>query len=67
MEASSVPYVQGKRIRVGDAESIIETDFHVDHAEVDAIAASIPDWKLGKLNVGDEYFAFTIKPPSPLR
>jgi len=56
-----VPYVQGKHLRSSADESVIETDFHVDHTEVDALVVQIPAWRLGKLNVGDEYFAFTFK------
>eukprot|EP00026_Physarum_polycephalum_P015177 Phypoly_transcript_15801.p1 GENE.Phypoly_transcript_15801~~Phypoly_transcript_15801.p1 ORF type:complete len:228 (+),score=21.34 Phypoly_transcript_15801:116-799(+) len=61
VDASGVPYVQGKHLRSSADESVIETDFHVDHTEVDALVAQIPAWRLGKLNVGDEYFAFTFK------
>ena len=60
VRCSGVPYVQGKHIRLSAVESVIETEFHVDHTEVDALVSNIPEWKLGHLNVGDEYFAFTF-------
>lgn len=61
VKASGVPYVQDKELRVGQNESVIATGFHVDHTEVDAIAAGLSNWNLGKLNPGDEYFAFIVK------
>jgi hypothetical protein len=40
-----VPYVQGKHLRSSADESVIETDFHVDHTEVDALVVQIPAWR----------------------
>ena len=55
-----VPYLSGCQTRFrsdtsGQAVSIINTNFFVDHSEVDAIRESLTDWKLGKLRDGEEY------------
>ncbi|GAQ82553.1 hypothetical protein KFL_001150140 [Klebsormidium nitens] len=59
--ASGIPYVQGKRIDL-DERCVIQTDFFVDHSEVDRLAEAEQDWRLGKLEEGEEYFAFARLP-----
>lgn len=63
LAACGVPYVQGKKLRVSEvpASSVIDTGFFVDHTEVDALRASIPDWRLGELREGEEFLAIALR------
>lgn len=64
MAASGVPYIQNKNIKVSPNESIIQTDFRVDHTGVDSIVSLLllnNNWRLRRLEEGDEYLCIVIK------
>lgn len=63
--ASGIPYVQGKQVDL-EGRCVMQTEFYVDHSEVDGLAAAEEDWRLGKLEEGEEYFAFAHIPPEAL-
>lgn len=58
-----VSYIQdAKLVYPEEGGTLINTEFFVDHDEVNDIAMKMGDsWKLGNLHEGMEYFAFTFK------
>lgn len=59
-----IPYIiQGapRRVSATPPSSVIDTRFFVDHAEVDALRASMPNWHLGELNEGEEFFVLAVR------
>jgi GNAT superfamily N-acetyltransferase len=66
LAACGVRYAQAAaaRVRVTAAPpcSVIDTRFHVDHAEADALRAAVPGWRLGdRLAGGEEYLALAVR------
>jgi len=62
VEASGIPYVQNRRIVANESGSIIDTEFFVDHTEVNAFRSKESGWHMGSLNDGEEYLAFVFAP-----
>jgi len=60
VKTARVPYASASSIRCTSTQSLIDTRFYVDHSEVNAIVAELPNWRLGNLGEGDEFFAFTF-------
>ncbi|CAG8626250.1 12447_t:CDS:2 [Ambispora gerdemannii] len=60
ISVSGIPYFQNCKLRIDKNTSIIHTDFMIDHTEINAILREEPDWVLGALADGDEFFAFTF-------
>lgn len=64
VEASSIPYIQGKQIKVSPGHeecSKMLTDFHVCHPHV---KRDVHTWKLGSLQPGEEFLAIVFPPGS---
>ncbi|KAI6194888.1 N-acetyltransferase domain-containing protein [Aphelenchoides besseyi] len=62
IKASGIPFFQECKISTAENRSVIHSKFFVDHTNVNAIVASLgSEWKLGALEEGDEFFAFTFK------
>ena len=55
INASGIPYLAEKFIKIDDYTSIIDTNFQVDHKEILCILDETPDWKLGRVRDGEEY------------
>jgi hypothetical protein len=58
--ASGIPYVKGKKLIMSGTTAIIDTQFFVDHTEVNDLLGKQEDWKLGPLEDGQEFFAFVF-------
>lgn len=59
-----IVYIRGKQIEVTDSQSVINTEFYVDHKELPAMlheATKTDPWKLGELREGHEWFAFVLR------
>jgi 2-polyprenyl-3-methyl-5-hydroxy-6-metoxy-1,4-benzoquinol methylase len=61
-----VPYIHKNMERsVGDNVSMINTEFFVDHSDIDSMLDAVTSkdvgWKLGQLNEGWEWLAFTFR------
>jgi GNAT superfamily N-acetyltransferase len=64
VEASAVPYLQNRAIYIDEANSLINTQFHVDQSDlVEIIQKEGDNWRLGKHHPGMEFLAI-IKTPS---
>ena len=63
IKAAKVPYVELSMLRISDSKCkcAVDTQFYVDHYEVDRLASSEPDWKFGNLDQAEEYFAFIFR------
>mmetsp|Transcript_14626 Transcript_14626/g.31873 ORF Transcript_14626/g.31873 Transcript_14626/m.31873 type:complete len:222 (+) Transcript_14626:115-780(+) len=59
VEACEVPYVRGCAMSSSGA-CAINTSYFVDHTCVNQLVADTPDWRLGALGDGEEYFAFVF-------
>lgn len=61
--ACGIPYVQGMPLRISQLPptSVVNTSYFVNHAEVNAIRASMPDWLLGEIADGEEFFAVAVR------
>lgn len=57
---SGVPYATGRQLRLDNGRCLIDTDFFVDHTEVEQTLAQMIDWRLGPLEDGKEFFAFVF-------
>lgn len=62
MSRGSHSSLQNRELVVSGKESIIKSNFHVDHTEVNQLIAKDPSWALGTLEDGDEFFAFIFSP-----
>lgn len=65
VNASEVPYLQGKNLRLstkpGKESSVIDTEFYVDHAvEADRALEELEGWTLGRTREGEEYLGVTM-------
>lgn len=64
ISASCIPYLQNRGMTVctGSAtrQSVIATDFLVDHTEADVIRATLKGWNLGDLPPGAEFLAIVF-------
>jgi len=61
VESSRVPYASTHELRCDNSQSLINTQFYVDHSEVNDIISRLNDWPLGLLEDGYEFFAFTFR------
>lgn len=59
--ASEIPYLQNRTLKVSKNESIICTDFEVDHTEINEILENEKNWKLGKVSDGEEFLAIVFR------
>jgi hypothetical protein len=57
---SKLPYVQNKQLCCDDGKCLIDTQFFVDHTEVERILSRSKGWQLGPLEDGKEFMAFTF-------
>jgi 2-polyprenyl-3-methyl-5-hydroxy-6-metoxy-1,4-benzoquinol methylase/GNAT superfamily N-acetyltransferase len=58
-----IPYIAGKPVQVGDGESRIDTQFFVDHSQLDRMmenASQTDRWQMGEIGEGEEWLAFTF-------
>jgi hypothetical protein len=60
IEHSGIPYVQGCAVQFEGGRCLIDTQFYVDHDEVDAVLRGVSRWGLGPLEEGKEFIAFTF-------
>ena len=65
--ASGIDFVTHSHLTVNKSLSVLSTKFFVDHKEVADILTSSADWQLGRLQEGEEYFAFCFPPWKPNR
>ncbi|GLC38903.1 hypothetical protein PLESTM_000794300 [Pleodorina starrii] len=56
IEASDIPYMQNRRV----VQHTVDTQFYVDHTEVNQLIKKQVNWTLGELADGHEFFAFTF-------
>lgn len=61
IEASKIPYFQKSKFSINAHQSIIHSEFYLDHTNVNDVAMNDNYWALGKLEDGDEFLAFTFK------
>jgi Acetyltransferase (GNAT) family len=61
LEKSRVPYLQDREIRIGLNESVIVTDYYVDHTHVNAELKLQQKWNLGTIRDGEEFLALVIR------
>jgi GNAT superfamily N-acetyltransferase len=61
MKASEIPYIQGCKFTITESQSVMHTNYFTDHTEVNDYLCKEKTWGLGKLEDGDEFFAFTFK------
>ncbi|KAG5178017.1 hypothetical protein JKP88DRAFT_270620 [Tribonema minus] len=57
---SGIPYVSQALVHFEGGKCLIDTQFFVDHSEVEAVLSGITHWRLGPLEEGKEFFAFTF-------
>jgi GNAT superfamily N-acetyltransferase len=57
MKASEIPYIQNCKVTITGTQSIIHSNFFVDHKEVNEFLKNEENWRLGALEEGDEFFA----------
>jgi hypothetical protein len=64
----NIPYVQGKQLCFEGGKCLVDTQFCVDHSEVEQLRARLSGWRLGPLEDGKEFlaFAFATSPRAPL-
>ncbi|KAK9823617.1 hypothetical protein WJX72_004259 [[Myrmecia] bisecta] len=63
LSASQIPYVQDCSLDFDSGKCLIDTRFFVDHTEVNKILSEASGWRLGPLEEGKEFFAFTFSDP----
>lgn len=59
----SIPYIAGRAAHVGNGESRIDTQFFVDHSQLDSMmenASQTERWEMGTIGEGEEWLAFTF-------
>ena len=62
LKQSPVPYVRGRPIVSNEHQSVIGTDFDVDHTDIQKILTESRDsWRLGELADKWEFFAFVFE------
>lgn len=63
--ANLIGYIQqSKSHRIDDTQSIIDTEFYLDHSELPGMlsnASKEREWRLGEIDEGEEWFAFTFR------
>lgn len=59
--ASEVGFVAADKYCVTDERSVVDTGFYVDNTEFMTTYQSIKDWRLGELQPGFEWLAFTFR------
>jgi hypothetical protein len=60
VKAADIPYVHACQLRISDLRCVIDTQYYVDHDEVNQLVCCLSDWKLGDLRDGEEYFAVIL-------
>ncbi|MBU1355373.1 MAG: GNAT family N-acetyltransferase [Candidatus Edwardsbacteria bacterium] len=65
-----VPYVGEGIFRCDETRSVVDTSFHLDLDELDSLIMATSDvskepWKLGELEAGEEWIAFTFNEQKP--
>jgi hypothetical protein len=61
VEAAGIPYVDASRLRITESKCVIDTEYFVEHEEVNKLVSVESDWRLGTLNDGEEFFAFVFR------
>jgi hypothetical protein len=61
VEAAGIPYVDSSRLCITESKSVIDTQYFVDHEEVNKLVSLESDWNLGTLNDGEEFFAVVFR------
>ena len=61
VQAAGIPYVHATRLRIAESKSVVDTEYFVDHGQVNQLVSMETDWRLGTLNDGEEYFAFVFR------
>jgi len=61
IEEAGVPYIDASRLRISESKCAIDTEYFVDHEEVNSLVSAEADWLLGTLNDGEEFFAFVFR------
>jgi len=61
MKATKIPYIQNCETTITGTQSVIHSEFFVDHSEVNELVKKDEKWSLATLADGDEFFAFTFK------
>ena len=56
-----IPYILNCEISITGSQSVIHSKFFVDHNEVNELLKKEKNWGLGKIDEGDEFFAFVFK------
>mmetsp|Transcript_7534 Transcript_7534/g.18680 ORF Transcript_7534/g.18680 Transcript_7534/m.18680 type:complete len:243 (-) Transcript_7534:306-1034(-) len=69
ISASGIPYMQSRTVArpASPGGCTIDTGFFVDHTEVNRLISAQPNWHLGDLPEGHEFFAFTFPAATPSR
>jgi len=61
VEQTPVPYVNGREHVCNDTQVVINTDFDVDHSDIQRILGEFgSQWRLGELKDGWEFLAFVF-------
>ncbi len=64
VQDSKIAYTRDKAIEVSVGgslkRSVVQTNYHVSHCDVDARRAALPSWHLGPLHAGEEYLAMVF-------
>ncbi len=61
VKQSGIPYVQNCQLLCNNHQSVIQSQFFVDHSEIQQLLAKELNWKLGNIQDGEEFFAFTFQ------
>lgn len=58
---SNIPYLQNCILDCTVNKSIINTNFFVDHTEINELLTYENNWKLGSINEGEEFLALVVR------
>jgi 2-polyprenyl-3-methyl-5-hydroxy-6-metoxy-1,4-benzoquinol methylase/GNAT superfamily N-acetyltransferase len=64
----TIPYVRDKVLTVDMTRSVLDTKFYIDHSDVSHMmesAQASKRWRLGPIEEGEEWFAFTLRNQPP--
>lgn len=67
IEQSKILYMQNSHVHVDSGECTVDTQFHIDHMEVNRLIDIQNNWTLGQLPDGHEFIAFTFAQSTTLR
>lgn len=58
IQSTSIPYIRDRPVYCSNTNCVIDTEFFVDHTEILQLLEKEPNWIMGDLPEGHEFFAF---------